>query len=107
VAAERVRALQPNHLQLADVLGVDVGQGAMTRQREIPAGGWPLIGISHTRKLLLIGTSYSLTGEAHHHRDDGPGQDTKLHFHVFLLSLATQFTERKLSYCDCRGAFLP
>jgi hypothetical protein len=94
MAAERVRALEPSHLQLADVLGVNVSQGAMTRQREIPAGGRPLIGISHTRKLLLVGASDCLTGQAHHHRDDGPGQDTKLHFHVFLLSLATQFTEK-------------
>jgi hypothetical protein len=85
MATQRIRSLQPSHLQLADVLGVDVSQGTVTRQREIPAGGRPLIGISHTRKLLLVRASDCLTGQAHHHRDDGPGQDTKLHFHVFLL----------------------
>jgi hypothetical protein len=58
------------------------------RKTEIPARGWPLIGILHTRKLLLIGASHRLTGYAHHHRDDGSSQDTKLYFHVFLLSLA-------------------
>jgi hypothetical protein len=107
MAAQGIGSLQPNHLQLTDILRVDIGQGAVTRQREIPAGGWPLIGIRHTRKLLLIGASHCLAGYAHHHRDDGSGQNTKLHFHVFLLSLATQFTERKLSYSVCRGAVLP
>src|SRR5689334_23080181 len=109
MATEGVGALEPNHLQLADVLRVDVSQRAMTREAEITTRCRPLVGVLHSGKLLLIGACHRLAGQTHRHRDDGASQNSKLHIHVFLLSLATQFTERKLSSSlKCAGGtFLP
>src|SRR6185369_5662474 len=67
------------------------------REAEIATRCRPLVGVLHSGKLLLIGACHRLAGQTHRHRDDGASQNSKLHIHVFLLSLATQFTERKLS----------
>jgi hypothetical protein len=61
----------------------------VTRQCEIPAGGWPLIGIRHARKLLLIGAGERLSGQTCRQCDEACRDKTKLHmFHLYLLSLA-------------------
>src|SRR4029079_3113138 len=97
MATEGVGALQPGHLQLADILRVDVGPRAVASHSEVTARGRPLVRVLHSCKLLLIGASKSLSGNAHHQRDEPPGYKTKLQIvHFFLLSLATQFTEAEL-----------
>jgi hypothetical protein len=108
MTAKGIGALQPRHLQLVDVLGVDIGERAVTRQSKVTPRGRPLIRVGHTSELLFVSVCcHRLTGQAHRQRDEGAGQNTVLHFHIFLLSLATQFTERKLSYSVCLGNVSP
>ncbi len=89
VTAEGVGALQPDHLQLADVVGVDVGQRAVAGQREITAGGWPLVRIRHSCQLLFVRIGERRPGHTYHQRDECAGHETTLKVvHFLLLSLA-------------------
>jgi hypothetical protein len=97
VTTEGVGALQPNHLQLVDVLGVDVSEAAVPCKRKVPARGWPLVGVSHTFQLLFVCIRHCLTGKPDRHCDNGSGQSAELHPHLSLLSLAPQFTETELT----------
>jgi hypothetical protein len=81
MAAERVGSLKPYHLQLVDVLGVDIRQGAVTRQSKIPTRGWPLIGILYSGQLLLIGIGrFGRARQTHQESDEPAGQQPACEF---------------------------
>src|SRR5690606_32350931 len=93
MAAQSVGALEPDHLQLVDVLGRDVRQRAVAGQGKIAARRRPLIRIGHSLKLLLVGASHRRAGHTHHQRDERAGCGTKLEVpHVLLLSLASSLS---------------
>ena len=77
MTAKGIRALHPRYLKLVHILRRNVGQVAVTRQSKVTTRGRPLVGISHTLQLFLVGIhGRRLTREPHRHSDDGAGQDT-------------------------------
>ena len=89
MAAQSAGRLRPDHLQLADVLGVDVGQRAVARQLKVATRSRPLVRIGHSLQLLLVGVSHSRTRHTHHQSDERTGYETTLEVvHFLLLSLA-------------------
>src|SRR5262245_48035252 len=89
VTAQGIGALQPDHLKLVHVAGIDVGQRAVAGQSKVTTRSRPLVRIFHPGQLLLVGTSHSRTRHAHHQGDEPAGYETTLEVvHFRLLSLA-------------------
>ena len=84
VTAQCAGRLRPDHLQLADVTGVDVGQFAVARQFVVTAWSPPFVWVG--RPLLNLGVSQRRAGNAKHGYQEAACYQAKLFLHFGLLS---------------------